>query len=178
MNILMAFGSTEGHTRKIAHRINNLLQENGHASTLMDCASADPRPDLKKFDAIILAGSVHQEMHQPLLVEFVKKNLSELVKMPSAFISVSLSASIESGLAEAEKYVDEFIKETGWQPQTTHLAGGAIRFLEYDFFKRFTIEHIVLKGEKLPDPALGNPEYTDWEALDEFVETFLENVST
>ena len=174
MNILIAFASTEGHTHKIAHHIDTLLQEKNHSSTIYDCGGLNQKPDLNSFDGIIVAGSVHQETHQPLLVSFVKENLETLNSSPSAFVSVSLSISLKNGKAEAKKYVTDFVKETGWQPQHMHMAAGAIRFLEYDFFKSFTIEHMVLKGNKMPDKSAGNPEYTDWDALDTFVETFLE----
>ena len=175
MNILIAFGSTEGHTSKIAHHINALVQAKGHSSMIYDCGSMEQKSDLSSYDGIIVAGSVHQEVHQPSVVNFVKENLTALKSNPTAFVSVSLQASLENGKVEAERYVDKFLKETNWQPQNTHMAAGAIRFLEYDFFKRFTIEHMVLKGKEMPDKSAGNPEYTDWDALDAFVEAFLES---
>ena len=173
MNILIAFGSTEGQTRKIVHHINTSLEGSQHSFTMFDCAGSEPELDINSFDAFIVAGSVHQEAHQPYLVDFVKDNLAVLDAKPGAFISVSLSISLPDGRGEAEKYVDEFVKETGWEPQEIHLAAGAIRFLEYDFFKRFTVEHMVLQGKKMPDKSSGNPEYTNWNALDKFVETFI-----
>ena len=175
MNILIAFGSTEGHTRKIAHHVNTLIQDNGHSSELYECGSLDEKPDIGSFDAIVVAGSVHQQVHQQSLVDFVKENLSSLKSKPSGFVSVSLSISLEDGQAEAEEYVADFIKETGWQPAHVHMAGGAIRSLEYDYFKRFTVEHIVLKGNKMPEESAGNPEFTDWDALDSFVLELVES---
>ncbi|MGI9350931.1 MAG: flavodoxin domain-containing protein [Rhizobiaceae bacterium] len=169
MKILIAFGSTEGHTRKIAHHINTFNQENSHSSEIIECGSADKKPDVASFDAIIVAGSVHQQVHQQSVVDFVKENLSVLKSKPSGFISVSLSVSLEEGQEEAKEYVKDFAKETGWQPEHVHMAGGAIRSLEYDYFKRFTVEHIVLKGNKMPEKSAGNPEFTDWDALDRFV---------
>ena len=173
MNILIAFGSTEGQTRKIAHHINAALEVKGHAPAMLECGGPKQDMDMQSFDAFIVAGSVHQEAHQPYLVDFVKENLSILKSKPACFISVSLTVSLKGGRKEAERYVADFVKATNWKPQETHLAAGAIRFLEYDFFKRFTVEHMVLQGKKMPDKSAGNPEYTDWDALDEFVENFL-----
>ena len=173
MNVLIAYATTEGHTREVVNRMTGMLTEAGHVVTRHDCGETGSGPDVSSFDAVLVAGSVHQEVHQPVLVEFVTNNLESLSSRPSAFVSVSLSAALESGKSTAQKYVDGFIQQTGWTPNHVHLAGGAIRFLEYDFFKRFTVEHIVLGGKKsMPDASSGNPEYTDWASLEEFVSAF------
>ena len=179
MKILIAFGSTEGHTREIVQRMKALIREKGHEVSAYDCGSRDEMPDLGKFDAFFVAGSVHQRTHQPFVSAFVKDNLSALSVKPSAFISVSLSIALEGGRSEAESYVTDFLADTGWKPTETHMAAGAIRFLEYDFFKRFTIEHIVLGGKKaMPDKSAGNPEYTDWDALSAFVSNFVDGAES
>ena len=176
MKILTAFGSTEGQTRKIAKHIDALIKAKNHSSVIYDCENSDKKPALESFDGFIVAGSVHQELHQPHVINFVKQNLAHLKAKPSAFVSVSLSAMLEGEKTEAEKYIEKFVEDTNWQPQDVHMAVGAIRFLEYDFFKRFTVQQLVSKGREMPDPSVGNPEYTDWEALDSFVVSFLEKV--
>ena len=173
MNILIAYGSTEGHTRKIAHHMEKLAEKNGLQATVIDCGSLSEKPDLGTFDAFILAGSVHNGEHQSALATFVKDHLDLLNEKPAAFVSVSLSASFEDSKDEAQNYVTGFLEETNWQPQAVHLAEGAIRYLEYDFFKKFTIKYMVLKGKDMPDPSAGNPEYTDWAALEDFVVNFV-----
>ena len=176
MKILIAYGSTEGHTRKIAHHINTMLSDSGHDAELFGCDSVGPRPQLDNYDFVLIAGSVHQEAHQRTVEEFVRENLEYLNSMPSAFVSVSLSASLKEGKADAEKYVSNFLRKTSWRPFKTHMAAGAIRFLEYDFFKQFTVEYMVLKGKKMPDKQAGNPEYTDWNALEVFVSGCIKSV--
>ena len=177
MKILIAYATTEGHTRKIAHHITTFLKERGHDAQDYDCGTPEEGPDVGSFDAFVLAGSIHQEKHQPYLVDYAKDNLDALQNKPSALVSVSLSASMQDGEAAAKKYVEEFTQETGWEPQKVHLAGGAIRFVEYDFYKQFTIKYMVLKGKEMPDSSVGNPEYTDWGALDDFLEDFLESLT-
>lgn len=178
MNVLIAFGSTEGQTRKIARHIEASLAAAGHAVTVLDCSEPNQKPALSSFDAVIIAGSVHDKGHQDLVTSFAFFERSQLATMPSAFISVSLSIIAKDGAAEARQYVDDFIAETGWTPTATHLAAGAVRYLEYDFFKEFTVKQLVLEGETLPDKAEGNPEYTDWKALDAFVESFISNIGS
>ncbi|MEO1141922.1 MAG: flavodoxin domain-containing protein, partial [Pseudomonadota bacterium] len=94
MNILIAFGSTEGHTRKIAHHVSNTLKNAGHGVDLFDCSSTETVENIAEFDAIVVAGSVHQEAHQTSVVNFVKEHLKILGDTPSSLISVSLSASL------------------------------------------------------------------------------------
>jgi len=65
----------------------------------------------------------------------------------------------------------------GWEPQKTYLAAGAVRSLEYDFFQRFTVEHMVLKDKNMGEKLEGNPEFTDWDELDAFVKDFLESAA-
>lgn len=173
MNVLIAFGSTEGQTRKIAHHIEASLKAAGHSVTLMDCSESSQTPPVSSFDAAIVAGSVHNKRHQDAVVGFAYAEREGLASIPSAFISVSLSIIAKDGATEAREYVHDFVAETEWTPTATHLAAGAVRYLEYDFFKEFTVKQLVLEGEPVPDKAEGNPEYTDWDALDTFVGSFV-----
>lgn len=178
MKVLVAFGTTEGQTRKLAHHIEASIQANDHTCEVHNCEDKDTTSDVATFDAVIVAGSVHQQHHQPTVSEYVKKHLSVLQTKPTAFISVSLSVTFDAGKDEAAQYVTKFTEETSWTPTQVHLAAGAIRFLEYDFFKELTIHHVVLKGRKMPPHSGTNPEFTDWNALDAFVTSFLNDVAT
>jgi len=175
MNILIAYGSTEGQTKKIVRHIETTLTSDGHDCVVLDCAESQKSPDPATFDAVILAGSVHDKRHQESLTAFTYAQHQALGEMPAALVSVSLSIVAEGGRPEAQKYVDDFVAETEWTPTATHLAAGAVRFLEYDFFKEFTIKQIVMRGQKVPNRSEGNPEYTDWDALDEFVRSFVKD---
>jgi menaquinone-dependent protoporphyrinogen oxidase len=67
--------------------------------------------------------------------------------MPSAFISVSLSAAGENpddweGL---ETCVARFLHEASWRPKAIHHAAGAIRYSQYDFFKRLAMKFIAAR---------------------------------
>ena len=92
---------------------------------------------------------------------------------PSAFISVSLSAVLEEGHTEAQKYLDRFVSVTDWQPRMTLLLGGALRFTEYDYFQEQIVKFIVLKSGGAASTG-HDREFTDWNALAAFVDDFLE----
>ncbi|MDJ0514017.1 MAG: flavodoxin domain-containing protein [Methyloceanibacter sp.] len=173
MNVLIAYGTTEGQTRKIAERMARDVSERGHSVELHDALKSDAHLDLEKFHAFVLAGSVHQEQHQKVIKNFATAHSKRLNAIPAAFVSVSLSAALEETRPEAQSYVDRFVSLTGWQPRMTLLLGGALRFAEYDYFQEQVVKFIVMRrGLASEDGA--DHEFTDWNALDRFVDEFLE----
>jgi menaquinone-dependent protoporphyrinogen oxidase len=172
VKVLISFASTEGQTRKIAERIAARGRERGHEVSLYDCASLVDIPDVDAFEAVIVAASVHLERHQDSIVNFAIAHRDQLSRKSSGFISVSLSAAMEDGQAEAQGYVDRFTATTHWLPHKTLLLGGALRYSKYDYFERQVLKHIVMKRGATPDPDV-NYEFTDWKALDSFVDDFL-----
>jgi menaquinone-dependent protoporphyrinogen oxidase len=173
MKVLVAFGTTEGQTRQIARRICSTVEDLGHSCNLYDCGGDGAAPAISDFDAVIVAASVHQRQHQKTVADFVRNRVAELQAIPNAFVSVSLSITVDEGREEAESYITGFAEDTGWTPAHVHMAAGAIRYLEYDFLKEFTIRHIVYKGKTPMPPKGSNPEFTDWDALDSFVRSSL-----
>lgn len=175
MNILIVYGTTEGQTRKIAEWTATRIRERRHEAELRDSAALVSDLGTDKYDAFIIAASVHQEYHQETITNFVIAHLKMLEKKPSAFISVSLSAVLKEG--DAHEYVDRFISVTGWRPRMTLLLGGALRFTEYDYFQEQVVKFIVLKrGEAAGTDR--DREFTDWNVLASFVDSFLETATT
>lgn len=172
MRILVAFGTSEGQTRKIAEAVATQLRRLGHEVHLFNTDSSPAGLQVDSFDKVVVAGSVHQKRHQESVEDFVMANLAELQKMPALFLSVSLSAAFADGMPEAQGYVDAFLKETGWKPAQTHLVAGALWQAEYDYFKAQIIEHVVLKDRKVKDPDRDH-EFTDWSSLARAVESFI-----
>jgi menaquinone-dependent protoporphyrinogen oxidase len=173
MNVLIIYGTTEGQTRRIATWTATRIRRQGHQVELLD--SAAPAADLKlgDFQAFIVAASVHHEHHQEAITNFVFSQCERLNARPSAFISVSLSAALEDEKPEAQKYADRFVSVTGWRPRATLLLGGALRLTEYDYFQEQVVKFIVMKrsGTAIPEH---DQEFTDWNALADFVDRFLE----
>ena len=173
MNVLIVYGTTEGQTRKIAERTAAHVRERGHQVELRDSASHTSDTDLDSFPAFIIAASVHQERHQDTIINFVIAHHELLNTRPSAFISVSLSAVLEDERAEAQRYVDRFGTVTGWKPRVTLLLGGALRFANYDYFQEQIVKYVVMKrGGSVSTEH--DHEFTDWDALEKFVDGFLE----
>ena len=172
VTVLISFATTEGQTLKIAERISLQIRERGHEVNLYDTASMTDVPEVAAFDAMIVAASVHEEHHQDSAVNFAAAHLDQLICKPAAFVSVSLSAAMPNGQAEAQHYIDRFIAATGWSPAKALLLGGALRWSECDYFQRQVLKHILLKDDVNPGEDF-NHEFTDWMALRSFVDDFL-----
>ena len=173
MNVLIVYATTEGQTRKIAEWAAGHVRERGHEAELRDSVAVDSGLGLERFDAFIIAASVHHEYHQATVRDFVMAHRQALAAKPSAFISVSLSAVLEGAQDEAKKYVETFLAATGWRPAKTLLLGGALRLTEYDYFQEQIVRFIVMKGGGPPGGGHDDREFTDWNALAVFVDGFI-----
>ena len=169
--LLVVYGTTEGHTRKVALRIGQIARGLGHPVEVMD-ASLHPAPD--GFDAVIVAASVHQLRHQSSVIHFVREHRHALNRVPCAFFSVSLSASLPQPehQTEAHEVAQEMLDETRWRPERVCLVGGALRYSRYDFLKRLLMQ-VIARQDGRPTDASRDYEYTDWERLERDVEEFL-----
>lgn len=170
-NILIVYGSTEGQTRKVVDFIASLLRDAGHTTLTADAEAVRTGPLLPEPDAVIVAASVHQGKHQDAVLQFVLAHAELLDSVPSAFLSVSLSARDEARRPEASGYVRAFLDETGWKPVLVDFVAGAIRYTSYGFAKKLVIRHIAKKAG-LPTDTSRDYEYTDWEEVRRFTSEF------
>lgn len=166
MKILLLYGTTEGQTRKISEFVAKRLRDIGDAVTLVDATGDTTLVDLRSYDAAIVAASLHAGQYQSSVTHFVRANHAWLNMMPSAFISVSLSAAGTDpedlkGIADCAA---RFKADTNWTTPAVHQIAGAFRFTEYDFFKRWVLKLIAWeKGVKV-EPGK-DVELTNWDAL-------------
>jgi menaquinone-dependent protoporphyrinogen oxidase len=174
MQVLIVYGTTEGHTRHLSEFIGSVVTKARHTAGIKDTASLAGNQNPADYDAVLIAASLHVGHYQPAVVEFARAHHEELNTMPSAFISVSLSAAGVNphdweGL---EQCVDRFLHETMWRPKAVHHAAGAIRYSQYDFFKSIAIKYIASqRGQK----TVRSQDYdlTDYPALEAFVLGFI-----
>ena len=173
MKILIAYGTTEGQTRKISETLAAQIRELGHAVELFDTSGLPGGLQVESFDRIIIAGSVHERRHQESVEIFVLSRLKQLQTVPTMFLSVSLAAAFEDGLTEAKGYVDSFLEKVDWCPTQSLLVAGAVRHGEYGYYREQILEHVVLEGRALDDPA-SDHEFTDWAFLARSIAEFVE----
>jgi len=173
MNILVLYGTTEGQTRKVARFIADRLSVRGHQAQVIDAAEADPELDPGNFGAAVIAASLHAGHYQAPVVDFVRRHHGTLASMPTAFVSVSLSAASHDAddLDGLARCVADFEHRTGWTPREICHAAGAFRFTQYDFLKRWALKYIAYRRGQ-PTDTSKDYELTDWDALGAFVDGF------
>ena len=114
----------------------------GHQVFLVDATDIPPLP--VGYDLVLIGASVHMHKYQSAVVDYVKTNAAALNKIRSGFFSVSMAAA--SGDAESKKEMEEvtsaFLKETGWNPTQIEQVAGALRYTQYDFFKKLVMRLI------------------------------------
>lgn len=166
VKIAIVYATTEGQTRKVARFAADRLVQAGHAVELLRAEDAEGL-DLARFDAAILAGSVHVGAFQGALKGFAYAQAEAPGRLPTLFLPVSLAvAGDDPGDRKGiEEVVEGFARDTGWRPGRVEHVAGAFRFGEYDFLKSWAMRWIARqKGQTAP--ARGEDrEYTDWDRL-------------
>lgn len=176
MYLLIAYATTDGQTRKIARFAADRLVGKGHSVELLNVEDTDGL-DLSRFDAAILAGSLHVGGYQKTLARFVTDASDRLALIPTLFLAVSLSAAGNDpeDWAGLRKCLAAFETETGWTPGRVEHVAGAFKFSEYDFFRTWAMRRIAeQKGEAVE--AGTDKEYTDWAALGACLDTWVGDV--
>ncbi|NOT40511.1 MAG: protoporphyrinogen oxidase [Alphaproteobacteria bacterium] len=178
MRFLVLYGTTEGQTRKIADFVTTKLKDRGDIVAMIDAADVpwDMRP--QDYDAAILAGSLHAGVYQTPLIHFARKHHEALNNMPTAFLSVSLSAGRKDAedLRGMTACADRFQKDSGWKPSEVHHVAGAFRFAEYDFFKHWMMK-VIAWERGMKTAGVVELELTDWDALRHIVGSFHERAA-
>jgi menaquinone-dependent protoporphyrinogen oxidase len=172
--ILVAYATTEGHTRKIAEFIAERLRKLGKTVDLVDCATPSAEQVLLIYAGAFVCGSVHYQRHQTALAHFVRDNLAWLNEIPTAFVSVNLAMLHKDAecRAEAKQCADAFLDETGLRTSMVRLIAGALKYTQYDFFKRALLRYLVKPGG-IDAKVSGDMEYTDWEDVGRFVDEYV-----
>ena len=172
--ILVVYGTTEGHTRRIAEFVGEKLRTHGHIARVIDSASADAKQVQPVYDGVILGGSLHQGKHQSALAHFIRDNAGWINGLPNAFFSVSLSMASANAdeREEAREIAREFVDESGLNAGIVHCVAGALLYTKYDYFKRFVMRRIAEKEGGEVNTSQDH-EYTDWNDVAAVVDRYL-----
>ncbi len=166
-SVLIVHASQEGQTIRIAEHLARVLAQRGHDARI---APATPFPGLAGSAGIVIAASIHMGRHPHGLVRAVRAHRAVLLQLPSAFLSVSLSAAVgdDAHRRLADGYLREFLASTRWRPDLAATAAGALRFSRYGPFKRRFMQRLA-RREGLPGHET---EFTDWDEVRAFGEAF------
>src|SRR5215813_13085955 len=180
--IAVLYATREGHTRRIASYLADTFRAHGLSAHVMDVATRAAEFCVDAYSAAVLCASVHGGRHEQEMIKFVKQRLNELDRIPTAFISVSLSQAgaqdakqpperRDEAAADVKKMIELFLRETGWRPSRIKPVAGALAYTKYNFLLRFIMKRIARKAGADTDTSR-DFQYTDWATLDRFVEEF------
>ena len=167
--IVLLYASVEGQTKLIGERIARTLREQGHG---VDLIPTDAQADFAAYDGVIIGASIHYGHHPADLCALVRRRRDVIAARPNAFFSVSLSAGgPRPKPAAAQRYIDKFLRKTGWQPQLVASMAGAVKYSVYGPIKRRVMIVFVGLGGGETDTSR-DYEYTDWPAVERFAGEF------
>jgi menaquinone-dependent protoporphyrinogen oxidase len=175
LRVLIAYGTSEGQTGRIAEYLSNVIRSHGYQAFPVDVERANaPPPD--GYDAVFVGASIHMGKHERNVVHYVRRNRATLERLPSAFFSVSLAAGDNTDEAhkEVEGYIEKFVQQTGWRPMMVGLFAGALLYTQYGFFTRWIMRKIARDKGSPDTDTTRDYVYTDWDRVRCFAEDFLE----
>lgn len=165
--ILILYSTTDGHTAKICHRIEEVIGRTGHQVFVSEL-SKEADFELEDFDQIVVGASIRYGKHSRQVTEFIRKHLSVLASKPSAFFSVNIVArKPEKNTPATNPYLRKFLQQIAWQPDLLAVFAGKLDYPKYGRLDRLMIR-LIMKLTKGPTDPTTVIEFTDWKKVDEF----------
>ena len=164
--ILLLYHGVYGQTRKICDRLQSELAAVGHHAEVAPLPGTTTSP--AGFDAIVIGASIRNGKHNPVVLEFVRRNRELLESKPSGFFSVNLVARKPAkNTPQTNPYVKAFVARSPWKPALLGVFGGNLDYQRYRWSDRHIIRFIMtLTGG--PTDLSTNVEYTDWDEVSRF----------
>lgn len=175
--ILICHSSHEGHTAELAQRAADACRNAGFDARVADLRAELPDPGSDGVRGVLVLASIHMGKHDQKLVAWVQDHQAKLQSLPGALVSVSLSA--HSGdpkrEQEADEYLDDFLDQTGWQPNHALSVRGGIHLKNMKLIPRLFFKRLM-RDQGLTADDQGEADYTDQKEFDRFVEALLNDV--
>jgi len=186
--VLVIYATREGHTRRIAEYLADAVRKRGLPADLVDASCLPAGFSLEGYSGALVAASVHRQNHEREMVDFVKRRAADLERIPSAFLSISLSeAGVEDpsasperraqAAADVEMMIQLFLRETAWRPRLVKPVAGALLYSKYNILLRFIMKLIARRAGGGTDTSR-DYDYTDWAGLDKLVTDLVDLLTT
>lgn len=178
--ITLLYSTREGHTRRVIEHVAAAFRARGMATEVLDVAELPRDTEIGGLEAAIVAASIHAGKHEPEMVDVVRRHRRMLERIPTAFLSVSLTeAEVEDegapvgkrmeAVHEVIRYLDRFFEETDWHPSRVRPVAGALLYTKYGVIKRLLMK-VIAKHMGASTDTSSDHIFTDWTALDRFVD--------
>jgi menaquinone-dependent protoporphyrinogen oxidase len=165
--ILLLYSTTDGHTLKICSRLRQVIEQQGHAVTLLAVDDA-VGIDLSAFDAIVIGASIRYGHHGKAVIDFIKRHGAFLDSKPNAFFSVNIVArKPNKNQPDTNPYLRKFLRRINWRPKMLAVFAGKLDYPHYRFFDRWMIRLIMWMTKGPTDPT-AVIEFTDWAQVEAF----------
>lgn len=165
--ILLLYSTTDGHTLKICGRLQQVIERQGHAVTLVAIDTA-AGVDLPAFDAIVIGASIRYGHHGKTVVDFIERHTALLDSKPNAFFSVNIVArKPNKNQPDTNPYLRKFLRRIRWRPKLLAVFAGKLDYPRYRFFDRWMIRLIMWMTKGPTDPT-AVIEFTDWMQVEAF----------
>lgn len=167
-NVLLAYSSVYGYTRRICEVMQAELRGRGHRAEVVPLA--DSTGLLARHDVIVIGASIRHGRHNPAVIEFIQRNRDLLAGKPGGFFSVNLVArKPDKNTPETNPYVRKFLARIHWKPELVGVFAGNLDYPRYDAFDRGVIRLIMWLTNGPTDPK-ARIEFTDWQAVRRYAE--------
>ena len=174
--LLLAYHSFDGQTTKIAERLADGLRARGVDVDLREVAQA-PTPE--GYDAVVVGDSIRLGRHSRAVIRWLRAQRSQLERLPLIVFQVSMTAAQDD--EEHRKIVDgfsqELVRRSGVEPVRVENVAGALRYSQYGWVTRRVMRSIARREGNATDTTRDH-EYTDWDAVDRFVDSIVATIST
>lgn len=171
--VLILYGTTDGHTRKVAAALREALVDDGAYAFVSDARHGTESVVPAEYDGVIVAASIHAGGFQKPVKRWVRTHAEQLNRTPTAFVAVCLG--ILESRPEARRTLEEIVRRfqetTAWRPKVTKFVAGALLYTRYNWLKRWVMRHIVAKAGGDTDTTR-DFEYTNWTDLRVFAQAF------
>jgi menaquinone-dependent protoporphyrinogen oxidase len=187
MRVAIFYATREGQTHRIAEHIATGLRAHSVEADVFNVRQLHAPLDWSSYSTACVAASVHIGHHEPEMITFVKNHRHDLERLSAAFLSVTLSEAgaedhtqpperRQQSAADAHRMVEVFVEDSGWRPAHALCVAGALKYSQYNFFIKLVMKHIARKAGA-PTDTSRDYEFTDWWALDRFVEEVVREIA-
>jgi menaquinone-dependent protoporphyrinogen oxidase len=172
------YATTEGQTRRIAERLAGRLRDHGFEARAIEIGSAECDVlEWSRIAGVAICASLHRQTHQAKAVSFARAHATDLARLPSLFVSVSLSIASKNRaeVEAARQCADQFATATGWRPSRMACVAGRLAYTQYGWLTRRMMRSIARKEGASTDTTTDH-EYTDWTQVRDLADAFAADI--
>lgn len=167
---LIIYSTTDGQTKKISQKIQEIIEQKGNKVMLLSIKDANKKL-VEEHDKIVIGASIRYGKHQQQVVDFITEHKTLLKSKQSVFYSVNLVArKPEKCQPDTNPYIIKLLAQLEWQPSLQGVFAGKLNYPKYGFIDRNMIRFIMWMT-KGPTDTKTITEFTNWESVQEFAQS-------